>query len=372
MRLRLFALLALLVLAIAVSAQLAVQPGLMFAPVEQPAIEPFGLPAAGNQPAAGVAATPQQMMVMQRITSAMWRAANQPTLMTAGARYAYCLHNGVLAQYDGDVLKPARSLELYGPLPATPTADAPLADRIKYGLEVVKRSDTPTVQISADDLVVATNNTVFDVNATTLKLISTTNIALPEQANAQDNPAVTMNMAVGMPGQMMQFTGGGQTGPQLQVVGRTAYVLLAGTGLVIVDLDHGKLLSRGKLPDNIASVSPAAMNALFQKDMNQGFLFRGNPGLPVGGGGPVDVQKPVTLIGTIHHMDLEGGFWAFDERNGQKYSLTGDKLKELIATPNIEGARVRLTGTTSNKPGIAQYGNGAFTVTDFQVMGVAK
>lgn len=85
-----------------------------------------------------------------------------------------------------------------------------------------------------------------------------------------------------------------------------------------------------------------------------------------------DAPKAVTLVGTVHHVDLEGGFWAFDERNGQKFVLAGDKLKELAATPNIEGARVRLTGTVNNNPGIAQYGNGSFTFTDFQVMPAAN
>jgi hypothetical protein len=88
--------------------------------------------------------------------------------------------------------------------------------------------------------------------------------------------------------------------------------------------------------------------------------------------GGVDVPKTTVLIGTVHHLDLEGGFWAFDERNGQKYSLTGDKLKELIATPNIEGARVRITGTIGNNPGIAIYGNGSFNVLEFLLMPVAR
>jgi hypothetical protein len=216
---------------------------------------------------------------------------------------------------------------------------------------------------------------VFDVNATTLKLISTTEITLPEQAANDNNPVVVMHTGAAMPTQQTPWAGPGSSAPQLQVAGRIAYVLQQDDHLAVVELTHGKLLSHGKLPDTMTPISPTAVNTLFRKEMGMGATATPIPVPPpvpptviFNPGGPVAAIQTVTLVGTVHQVHLEGGFWAFDDRNGQKYSLIGDKLKELLATPKIDGARVRLTGVINNAPDGVQYGNGAFTVTEFQVM----
>ena len=307
-----------------------------------------------NPPAAGDQLTPQQRTELQGIQMSFYKVANQPTVMAATDRYVYFLRNGVLVQYDGQALKAARLLELDGPLPAKPADDAPFATRLKFGLAVVKRSAAPALVVSGGDLVIATFGMVYDVDAVTLKLKSTTDIAQADRDNLQ---LILADLF---------------TAPQLQVTGRIAYIMQAGNHLATVALDTGKMLPGGKLPEAMnPAITPQALLALFQKE-RQGMFPGGGFRNPPGGGGAVDVPQTVTLIGTMHHVEQNGGFWAFDDRNGLKYSLTGDKLKELAATPNIEGARVRITGTINNAAEAAQYGNGAFTVTAFTVMPAAE
>ncbi len=315
-------------------------------------------PGEAAAPAAGVQPNVQDMMTMRILLNTLRNiSANPSSTMVAGAKYVYLLSNGVLAQYDGIATEPLHQLQLYGVLPAQPAADAPLADRLEYSQNVVKRLAVATVLLQDDNLVVVTNSSVFCVDPLTLKLKSTTNITPVDQPQKQ-------NLRL----QQSALT----TAPTTQVIGHVAYVMQGTDRLIVVDLLAGKVLGRSKLP---ATMTPTLLNDLFANEMNQG----GNM-WPGGGGGRVqppavggvDVPKATTLIGTVHHMNLEGGFWAFDDRNGQKYVLAGDKLKDLLATPNIDGARVRITGSITNTPGIAQYGNGSFSVTEFQVMPAAQ
>lgn len=301
----------------------------------------------------------QDLMTMRIILNTMRNISNNPSAtMVAGTKCVYLLSNGVLAQYDGNTPEPLHQLQLFGPLPAQPAADAPLADRLKYSQDVVRRMASATMLLTTDYLVIVTNSVVFCVDPTTLKLKSATNIALADQP-------VQQTFRLQQAGLM--------TAPTAQVLGHIAYVLQGADRLIVVDLLGGTVLGRSKLP---ATITTALLTDLFTNEINQGGVWPGGGGggriVPPPAVGGVDVQKTITLIGTVHHMDLEGGFWAFDDRNGQKYSLTGDKLKDLTATPNIEGARVRITGIVGNTPGIAQYGNGSFSVTEFQVMPAAQ
>ncbi len=306
--------------------------------------------------AAGEDLTALQQQTMQGIMMVIGRLGTQPALITAGARFVYYLRNGVVAQFDGQTaLRPTRQLELFGELPLKPADTAPIAVRLNFGLEVVKRSAAAAMIVSGGDLLIATCDSFFAIDASTMKLKSTTNISLPGHDDMQFRLQDLM------------------TAPGLRVAAHVAFITQAGTQLTMVSLNDGKVLNHSTLPKAMTPIAPATVMALFQGEMigvgrggGRGRIRRVLPG------GPVEEPKNITLIGTIHHVELEGGFWAFDNRNGEKYVLTGDKLKELIATPNIEGARLRVTGFINNNPGIAMYGNGSFAVTSFQVMPVAN
>jgi hypothetical protein len=323
------------------------------APVPVAAPQPVWPGEVAAPPAPAGAVNPQDQLAVRNLINTLRNAAVLPAVITAGPKYVYLLRNGMVAQYDGLAPQPVKQLQLYGPLPAPPAADAPLADRVKYGLQVGKRMAVATMLLHGDDLLVVTNDTVFCVDALTLKTKTTTSLTLADQPQ----PPIRYQMAI-------------SNAPTVQVAGHVAYILQGNDQLIAVDLLAGTVLGRGKLPD---AMTPPTLNALFANELNGGGdpWANGGPGVgrvqPVVEGG-VNLPKTITLIGTVRHVNLEGGFWAFDDRNGQKYALTGDKLKDLIATPNIEGARVRITGAISANPGIAMYGNGAFTVTDFQVM----
>ncbi len=300
--------------------------------------------ATAAQLATADALTPQQTMAIQAIMMESGRLRNQPPLLTAGPHYLYMLRNGMLAQYNSQTFKLMHQLAVFGALPAKPAANAPVNVRIQFGNAVIQRLAAATICFSGEDLVIATCDLLCDVDATTLQLKSRTIIALPAQ--------------VVMPYRLMDLL----TPPVLQVIGSTAYILHMKEHLITtVNLTRGTLIGHNKLPDSMTPTDLVTVMALFQQNITPN-------GAPVG---PVEAPKTVTLVGTIHHIVQDGDFWAFDDRNGEKYALSGEKLKVLIATPNLDEARIRITGTINNTPAVALYGNGILTITDYQVMPAA-
>lgn len=53
-----------------------------------------------------------------------------------------------------------------------------------------------------------------------------------------------------------------------------------------------------------------------------------------------DTPEMITLRGTVKYKDFEGGFWALDANNGNKYMPTG--LNEALL---VDGIIVEVTGT---------------------------
>jgi hypothetical protein len=147
--------------------------------------------------------------------------------------------------------------------------------------------------------------------------------------------------------------------PAVDVNDQTVYIARGNT-LTALNLRDGKVLFEGKLPDNMTRNVP-----LLPRQQN-GQAARQQPGIAN--------QQPetTTVVGTMRHVELEGGFWTIETRNGKKLVLGGDKLKELIATPNIDGAAVRLKGSVRTQAGIPQYGDGYFEVTAFEVLPAGK
>ena len=170
-----------------------------------------------------------------------------PTAIASGPKYVYLLRNGVVVQYDGTTQEPVNQLALYGTAPATPAADAPLADRLKYAMDAVKRLEAATMLVHEDYLVIVTADMVFCLDATSLKPISAASLALPGQVQRIQQAAIT-------------------TAPVAQVAGHIAYVMQANDRVISVDFLTGTVLGRGKLPP---AMTPPTMQDLFINEINQ-------------------------------------------------------------------------------------------------------
>lgn len=58
-----------------------------------------------------------------------------------------------------------------------------------------------------------------------------------------------------------------------------------------------------------------------------------------------------TLVGTLHHSDLEGGVWVFRAENGQQYHLDG-----LPQALHREGARLEIQGREGSMMSLGMMG----------------
>lgn len=75
--------------------------------------------------------------------------------------------------------------------------------------------------------------------------------------------------------------------------------------------------------------------------------------------------KVITLKGTVKYLNFEGGFWGFEDLNGNKYMPSGLERKFLI-----DGLAIKLTGVIEENKGLMsfkQYGK-ALTVKTVKVI----
>jgi hypothetical protein len=269
----------------------------------------------------------------------------QPTVMELTDQGLIVITNGVLARYDAKTLEAKGTVDLLGPLPEAPQPPTALddlqlyfQDYQLYTQELAKWRETPVMTTLGQYLLVVLGDQFYRIDSETMTIEVQASVEAEPADGADPLPPLT-----------------GVT-PILSLHGTMLYVLRSNR-VSAIEIKEGKVMAATTLPaemvGGVAAVRPPA----------------------VGGGGVVvppttPVATPTTLVGTIvNHDDLEGGFYTVKLDNGDEYVLAGTALEKLLLTPNIEGKRVRLTGTTSNQPGIAQYGKGYFNLTAYQILG---
>jgi hypothetical protein len=244
---------------------------------------------------------------------------------------------GVLMKYDARTLEPRGKAELLGPPPAPPAPAAAAQpvppeqqnlEMMRWRNDQMKRNAPPGLLVAGNALIVVFSDQVFQVNQRTLEIEAKADLSDPRMPMSYWTPPV------------MKMNG------DLLYVIRYPYI-------VSVDLKAGKLLGRATIPGVNMPVAPPIIQ----------------PNQPGGvGKQPAAPAQPIVVVGTLKQVQLEGGFWVFKDEQGNEYVLQGDLLRQLLATPELDGKRVRIQGTPSQAPGVAMYGKGYLKIERYELL----
>lgn len=283
--------------------------------------------------------------LQQIITQVMaQRMTEQRTQILQTAKALFVLRGGVLAKYDATTLDMQTMVELFGPMPALPAGEnGGAADKQRWLLEQAKRLMPAAMLQTGNDLLLVISEQFFRVDTATLKLKVKATLA-PDGDLAQNIARRLLStFAV----------------PALELHDTTLYIA-HGDQLLSVNINDGKILATGALPAQMqVGILPGA-------DPLARLLKRAK----LGKLDPAAAQAaPTTAVGTmVKHAGDGETFWTVKCDNGDEYVLTGDKLPELLATPKIDGARVRVTGGLTRNEDVPQFGQGNLEVENYQVL----
>lgn len=319
-------------------------------------------PNGGNpQPpgAAGIAIAP--MWQYAQYAQVLLRTAS--TVLKSTPQGIFVLQNGTLVRFDPRTGEAGPPLDLYGAAPEMPGDNAAPEGWQAYFAALARRAQPAAMVVQGTDLIVATVDCVWRIELATTAVKAKILLPDPPPDGMGNNPQAN-------PAQLLQAQQAGA--PVLDVIGSTVY-LVRRIRLTAVDLTAGKVLFDRPLPAGMAPPNLQELIRRFRPVPINNPPNGGNPGPggqpnPNPGMNPQPNGNPITLVGLVRRVNLEGGFWTLEANNGMKYVLAGDKLRNLVGNGNIEGARVRVTGTVQNRPGVAQYGNGALVIAEFEVL----
>lgn len=309
-------------------------------------------PGAGNK-GGDVRNNPAREMMNYAYVNAM--AQNPPTAIEATADGLFIYRNGVLALFANGKDTPKRLFELFEKMPELPKMDAPMDEKRAYMDALAIRVAPMVMIIDNKKVILASDTQIFAVDLASFKLIS--QVPLPAQAA---DPA-GMNIAI-MNGRVM---GNNQTPPAIQVADNMVY-LLRGNIMTTVDIQAGKVLSNNPLPLNMTPTQVPLNDWIRGLRDNQPKEFPAPP--PAGGN-----QEPqpgaaniVTLIGVVRHVvNNNADIWTLEVEGGAKYQLAGAKAQELTKQANIDGARIRSSGTIITN---AKIEGKQFQIAEYQIL----
>lgn len=282
-------------------------------------------------------------------------AQNPPTAIEATADGIFIYRNGILALFANGNDTPLRSFELYEKMPAIPKIDAAVEEKRAYMNALALRVAPMVMIIDNKKVLLASDAQIFAIDLATFKLIS--KVPLPDQIA---DPAAGINVAI-MNGRVM---GNNFAPPTIKVADNLVY-LLRGNIMTTIDIQAGKVLSNKPLPANMTPV-PVPLNDWIR-------LMRDNPNEfpappPPDGGKPNPppgtAANMVTLLGIVRHV-ANTEIWNIEVEGGVKYQLTGDKAQVLIKQANIDGTRIRASGTIAPVAGTDMK---SFKIADFQLL----
>lgn len=179
-------------------------------------------------------------------------ANNQPamggrtpaTIMEMAPQGLFVLRGGILAKLDAKTLKEVAVVELFGAAPVRPTTQParnapPTPEWTKYYAEMAKRNAAPALLAAEKNLLIVIGDQFFRIDAETGKVAAKASLtpapvvpADPNQPQPQPQPATN-------------------AAPLLEMNG-TTLIVLNGMNVTAVNIEDGKILATGKLPEKMA------------------------------------------------------------------------------------------------------------------------
>lgn len=249
----------------------------------------------------------------------------------------FVVYRGVVARYHATTLQPQGSVDLFEPVPqgAAPTPEKALVRPAEDDRQF--RAQVAAMLPHGDALLIIIGNQFRRVNQKTLVIEAKSTLDPGKPTNP--DPLLT-----------------GALNPWLPAVvkldGQALYVF-RGPYLLLLNPTSGAITAQSTLPKTMYTTTVAIRQTQLLNDPN------------------TTPAREVTYHGVVHHVALEGGFWALKVENGDEYVIAGGpQAKALLATPKLDGARVRVTGVVSQRAGSAMYGKGYLDVNTFQVLTV--
>lgn len=256
----------------------------------------------------------------------------QKAIVQSTPRGVFVLRNGVLAQLDPQTLQPKTMLDLFPPVaPAAPRAPFATAPEIPN----VERMYPASLLLLEDDLLILIGDRLFRVDAAAGKLRYDADLSGPfGQAANRWRELVAP--------------------PALELKGDILYIVRA-TQMCAVDVREGKLLRTVLLPTQMQQANIArAPQARQDRPANQP---------------PPEPPREVTLVGVmLKQQDGAKTLWTLSTADNTLYLLEGDTLDKLLAAPNPEGIRTRITGTLRVDDNLPDFAEGRLEIKEFQIL----
>ncbi|MHB9025963.1 MAG: hypothetical protein ACYC7E_17630 [Armatimonadota bacterium] len=325
---------------------------------------------------------PMQPNVVQYYQNIIWRTMEQQTTaMLLAPQGLFVLRSGSLARLHPQSLEPQQKIvELFPPLPPQPEGQNATPEAMTKWLGEWAKQIYPAVMLQeGNDLLILIGDQFIRLNADTLE--PKFNVVAVSPKMQQMAPHVRAMELLKAPVLLRD-----PKSPLLYVT-RQRF-------LIVLNVDTGQVVSEKPLPEGLFVKPPQFGRPLGPGGPNPPPPGGQNPpppggapGGPPGGqqvqpgqnapgaagqpGGPATTAPQVyTVVGTVvKHQDGGKVVWTLKADNGTEAMLIGQQAAALVQTANIEGRRVRVTGSyTAKNANTPQYAAGSLEVQKYEVL----